>query len=453
MTPADTCKLNKIYKVKNGMAKEYLNTSIHAWSGMIREIFVLRSASHPNIIKLLDIQSSKVGLPIIIMEYGGITLWEYGKTMSQHFRMMQFESIFSQIFNAVDYLHKNHIIHRDLKGTNVLVNGPFVKICDFGTTRRLSGDMTPDVCTIDYKAPELLIVHDNINCYESSTDIWSMACLMFEYVQHEVMFEGNTDVKVWNEIMKCLPVGAPNPWTKSGIPGPSGSWKRLDEMFDKSKYGLVLHPVLPSLSQLMKSMLSLVAEMRPTSEQCLVSIKMAFSQPLPVLPINGYHIKPTYLVRKTTHVDLDIRHVIVANMLSMENYYDLSRKSIARSVDIFDRWLMQTDGSEDLILYSLAASILASYGEIIIPVVEFASVYSEEIITEAMKVLFRMVDYNIDYLDMWSIMLDIVRERNLPQQEYLDIYWHRVCELLLDYNMLFAKSEESIRTILDRVVV
>jgi cyclin-dependent kinase 10 len=65
-----------------------------------------------------------------------------------------------QLLEGLDFMHKNFIIHRDLKLSNLLMNdNGCLKIADFGLARKFSipnGDMTPIVVTLWYRAPELL---------------------------------------------------------------------------------------------------------------------------------------------------------------------------------------------------------------------------------------------------------------------------------------------------------
>ncbi len=71
--------------------------------------------------------------------------------------------IFKQIIEGLDYIHKNNIVHRDIKLDNILIDlTNTIKICDFGVSRRLlPGDIMHEHCgTPAYIAPE--IFKDNV---------------------------------------------------------------------------------------------------------------------------------------------------------------------------------------------------------------------------------------------------------------------------------------------------
>ncbi|XP_032122712.1 serine/threonine-protein kinase Nek11 isoform X1 [Sapajus apella] len=115
---------------------------------------------------------------------------------------------FIQLLLGVDYMHERRILHRDLKSKNVFLKNNLLKIGDFGVSRLLMGSCdlaTTLTGTPHYMSPEAL-KHQG---YDTKSDIWSLACILYEMCCMNHAFSGSNFLSIVLKIVEgdtpCLP--------------------------------------------------------------------------------------------------------------------------------------------------------------------------------------------------------------------------------------------------------
>jgi serine/threonine protein kinase len=141
---------------------------------------ILATLSHPNIARLLDAGRQEDGQPYLVMEYiEGKPIDVY----STGFSIRQILTLFLKVCAAVSYLHRNLVVHRDLKPDNILVTREGEpKLLDFGIAKMLdlAGDdfatSSTRILTPDYASPEQVAGGP----ITTATDIYSLGGVLYK---------------------------------------------------------------------------------------------------------------------------------------------------------------------------------------------------------------------------------------------------------------------------------
>ena len=161
-----------------------------------REARAVARLSHPHIVQVIDAGEDE-SRPYIVFEYiDGETLKERIRRLG---RLPIDEAIAYaiEIARALGCAHANHVVHRDIKPQNVLIDEEgSAKVTDFGIARTLEEDgLTADgrvLGTTDYVSPEQALGH----LVTGQTDIYSLGIVLFEMLIGDVPFHGENQVAV-----------------------------------------------------------------------------------------------------------------------------------------------------------------------------------------------------------------------------------------------------------------
>ncbi|KAJ7138530.1 kinase-like domain-containing protein [Mycena crocata] len=198
----------------------------------LREIKILKALNHPCIVNILDMfvvrSTAKDPLSVYMVfpymdhDLAGLLENERVKLQPSHIKLYM-----KQLLEGTEYMHRNHILHRDMKAANLLIsNSGTLLIADFGLARAFDSGDNPNrggkerkytncVVTRWYRPPELLL---GARQYGGEVDMWGIGCVLGEMFMRRPILPGTSDLDQLDKI-----------WALCGTPN-QHSWPNFDSL-------------------------------------------------------------------------------------------------------------------------------------------------------------------------------------------------------------------------------
>lgn len=240
----------------------------------LREIKLLKMLSHDNVLKLEEMsverpktEGRKRAILYMVTPYMDHDLSGLLDNKEVQFQPAQVKCYMQQLFKGLRYLHDNHILHRDMKAANLLINNRGrLQIADFGLARhydepvpqrgRGNGEAireyTSLVVTRWYRPPELLL---QLRKYTPAIDMWGAGCVFGEMFKRQPILSGNSDIHQTQIIFEL--VGSPNEQTMPGWTALPGAEQFLRFPSTEGNIASVFRGLSPTGLSLLKDLMRL----------------------------------------------------------------------------------------------------------------------------------------------------------------------------------------------------
>eukprot|EP00439_Symbiodinium_sp_Y106_P009534 s1409_g1.t1 len=167
-----------------------------------REIRIMKSLDHPNILKLIDVFEDQRFIYLVMELCSGGELLDRIITLG-HLTETLASSLMAQILRAICYVHAQGVAHRDLKLDNFLIaegdatqlEDSTVKLGDFGLAKYTGQGLKTPVGAVSYAAPEVLS-----GDYSTACDMWSCGVILYILLSGQQPFYGSTPREVRKQV-------------------------------------------------------------------------------------------------------------------------------------------------------------------------------------------------------------------------------------------------------------
>ncbi|XP_022773366.1 serine/threonine-protein kinase STY46-like isoform X3 [Durio zibethinus] len=171
------------------LRSEHLNDALEY--EFAQEVAILQEVQHKNVVGFIGACTKSPHLCIVTEYMPGGSLYDYLHKNHNVLKLSQLLKFAIDVCKGMEYLHQNHIIHRDLKTANLLMDTD--SVADFGVARfqNQGGVMTAETGTYRWMAPEVI----NHQPYDQKADVFSFAIVLWELVTAKVPYDTMTPLQ------------------------------------------------------------------------------------------------------------------------------------------------------------------------------------------------------------------------------------------------------------------
>ncbi|CAD8068206.1 unnamed protein product [Paramecium sonneborni] len=145
------------------------------------EIQILRSIKHPRLVEIYEVFKTELYYQIVTEFIEGDNLKQLIINKQSQIKNEEILEIMQQLLEALTFLHRKQILHRDVKPANIMYHNYKLKLIDFGLAcydgKQLSEN--PNCGTEGYVAPEVLNVHQTKFNYDFKVDVYGAGCVLY----------------------------------------------------------------------------------------------------------------------------------------------------------------------------------------------------------------------------------------------------------------------------------